>query len=49
MDLSNKTIKWSVDGQQRASHTHDILGDKARSFMPYVDFHGTNDSVEFIK
>lgn len=36
VNRKNKTIKWMVNGIQRASSTNKMLGDKQRQLFPFV-------------
>jgi hypothetical protein len=48
VDLSHKLIIWSVDGIRRASHTHEMLGDRWRMFMPYVEIFFDSTSIQWL-
>ena len=48
INRATSTIKYSVNGTVNAIHTHDVLSDNSRVFMPYVEMHNTNDAVEWL-
>ena len=43
----SKTIKWMVNNEQRASYTHEMLGEQNRKFMPYVEMENIGDTIEY--
>lgn len=48
VNRANATIKYSVKGKLKATHTHKMLMDNSRVFMPYVEMWVTNDIVEWL-
>ena len=48
INRATSTIKYSVNGTVKATHTHDMLADNNRVFMPYVEIANTNDAVEWV-
>ncbi len=48
INRATSTIKYSVNGTVKATHTHDMLADDSRVFMPYVEMYETNDAVEWV-
>lgn len=45
VDLTNKTIKWAINGVTRASLTHKPLGDMFTTFRPFVEVYYKDDIV----
>lgn len=43
-----KTITYSVNEVLQASHSHDMLVDDSRVFMPYVEMFFANNAVEWL-
>ena len=48
VELINKTLTWTVDGETRATISHNLLGDKNRAFLPYVEMFSNGDIIELI-
>lgn len=46
VDRRVKVIRWYVNGSRQAEYTHQILGDRDRVFMPYVEMASHGDLVE---
>lgn len=45
---ANSTIKYTINGVLKATDTNNMLADNSRVFMPYVEMHNTNDTVEWL-
>ena len=45
VDRRNKTIKWIVNNEQRASLVHEMLGNENRKLMPYVEMVNVGDII----
>lgn len=48
VDRASSTIRYSVNRIVRATHTHEMLADNSRVFMPFVDMYNTDDIVEWV-
>ena len=48
INRATSTIKYLVNGAVKATHTHNMLADNSRVFMPYVEMYHTNDAVEWL-
>lgn len=48
VNLSEKSIRWLVNGYERSSFKHEILGDASRKFYPYFELKNQYDSVEWM-
>jgi hypothetical protein len=45
VDFGNKRVKWNVAGTVRATTQFEALGDRTRTFRPYIEMYNTNDVV----
>lgn len=48
VSLANKSIRWAIGGNTRAMHTHDILGDENRVFMPFIEVCFPGSSLQWV-
>ena len=42
------TVKYTINGVLKATHTHNMLADSSRILMPYVEMRSFSDSVEWL-
>ena len=47
IDRRNNTVRWLVNGTQIAIHNINILGERGRTFMPYVEMGTAGNSKEW--
>ena len=48
VNRANSTVKYSVNGTPKATHSNNILADNTRVFHPFVDMYNQNDAVEWL-
>lgn len=42
------TVKYSVNGVLKATHSNQKLADAARVFVPFIELYHQNDAVEWV-